>query len=244
MINIYSDEFPEEFRRPTNFHAKSKLLATYPILIASSGGNLEEVKALIDLGVNVNCIGDLGYTPLHAAASSGCDDIVVLLLQSGADPFIKTEIGHTPLDIAKLKCHSRVASIFENWNPEKMDLNLLDLLREYESLGYFDDDFHINTINTFGDSPLHVAVKRKCLNEVRLLLQSGADVNGQTDDGLLMTPLHLSVGQSSHEIMAELLRFGANTGVQNGHGYSALDVAILIGETKVIFYLYEWIQSN
>ncbi|XP_071108542.1 ankyrin repeat domain-containing protein 65-like [Haliotis cracherodii] len=52
---------------------------------ASENGNLEEVKRLLSLNVNVNCRGRLRRTPVMRAAIEGHRDAVELLVSRGAD---------------------------------------------------------------------------------------------------------------------------------------------------------------
>jgi ankyrin repeat protein len=70
--------------------------------IAARTGNVEHVKALIELGADVNIRGDLENTPLHDAALCGQADVAVLLLSLGADPKLKNEFDQTALDVAQL----------------------------------------------------------------------------------------------------------------------------------------------
>ena len=63
------------------------------------------VKLLLDNGANVNVQitgkHNKGSTALHRAASTADVSLVKLLLDRGADPFIKDERGEIPLDLAK-----------------------------------------------------------------------------------------------------------------------------------------------
>ncbi|WP_299154226.1 ankyrin repeat domain-containing protein [uncultured Tateyamaria sp.] len=58
------------------------------------------VLALIEAGADVNAIGNLGYAPLHVSAFRDDAEMIQLLLDAGADPRVRCEIGKTPLDAA------------------------------------------------------------------------------------------------------------------------------------------------
>jgi ankyrin repeat protein len=62
--------------------------------IAAHRGNLRAVELLVRAGLNVNQQGDMGYTPLHYAASP---EVVSFLLAHGASPSIKNEFGKSPI---------------------------------------------------------------------------------------------------------------------------------------------------
>ena len=53
-------------------------------------------------------------TPLHYAAYSGKKDIVLSLLQNGADPNIKNNENKTPSDNAKEKGYPKIVSLIGN----------------------------------------------------------------------------------------------------------------------------------
>jgi ankyrin repeat protein len=59
----------------------------------------ETTKFLVDLGADVNAIGEHGWAPLHGAAYKGIDPIVQLLVEKGAKMDVFDEYGQTPLSI-------------------------------------------------------------------------------------------------------------------------------------------------
>ncbi|KAJ4298087.1 hypothetical protein N0V90_005986 [Kalmusia sp. IMI 367209] len=63
----------------------------------SMRGNIRLMRALIDLGVDINMKNDWGETALFCACSSGYTAMVQLLLEKGADPSQQTKEGITLL---------------------------------------------------------------------------------------------------------------------------------------------------
>jgi ankyrin repeat protein len=61
---------------------------------------LEAVRFLVQLGVDVNSVNDLGETPMHGAAYRGANSIVQFLVDHGAKIDAKDKMGRTPLMIA------------------------------------------------------------------------------------------------------------------------------------------------
>jgi len=81
---------------------------------------LEEHFAGIDFGDSwddygivdpVNEQGDFGYTPLHRAILDGNIDQVEDLLAEGADPYIRTNGGHTALAFARLEGQNEIVEL-------------------------------------------------------------------------------------------------------------------------------------
>ena len=113
---------------------------TTPIMAASgvemfnpnedSGTNAEALEALevaLALGGDVNAANDDGDTPLHGAAWRGANDIILRLVEEGAELHVENKRGFTPLQIANGEEEGRVANI--NIRPWTVAL-LQDLLKE------------------------------------------------------------------------------------------------------------------
>lgn len=58
-----------------------------------------KVRLLLEYGARVDQRGAMGVTPLYAAAASGWSGIVAMLLSAGANPQLRANCGHTPMDV-------------------------------------------------------------------------------------------------------------------------------------------------
>jgi uncharacterized protein len=83
----------------------------------------------------------------------------------------------------------------------------------------------VNQPGRFGERPLDVAAVRGNLNEIRALLDGGADINARAEHG--NTALHEAAGQGHIEAAKFLLEFGARTDIRNELGQTALDISSL-----------------
>ena len=113
----------------------------------------KEVKALIELGVDVNMKIPYEFTLLHFAIHYNHIEIAKLLLERGADVRAKNNRGETPLHWAK--------------NVETAKLLL-------------DRGADVNAKNNMGDTPLHLA---KNVEIAKLLIEKGADVEAKDKYG-------------------------------------------------------------
>jgi len=87
---------------------------TTPLLLASGAGTdvqrartpeergtaVQTARYLVEHGADVNAAGDYGWTPLHAAAYQGLNDVIEYLVSKGANIDAKDALGQTPLSIA------------------------------------------------------------------------------------------------------------------------------------------------
>ena len=71
-----------------------------PLHFAAADGDLAMVEVLVERGSDVNARDERGWTPLHYSASEGSiADVVVALMDLGADPEITTNLGLTAHDL-------------------------------------------------------------------------------------------------------------------------------------------------
>ena len=244
MNNFYSSDLPVFFCRPKNYHFKSKLHSDYPINSAAFFGDIQRVKELINLGVDLNVQGDLGYTPLHHAVYQGHLEIVKILVKAGANIKLKTELGKSIFDLAKATNHDDISRWIISFSAVDTNLNLEDILNYYSRRYYYGERINLESVNESGESPLHIAVKRERLKEVSTLILAGANLDSFTDDGFEFTPLHYAVGKQNLSILKLLLNSGADFSLKSGMGYSIMDLAMIIGNNKIIFYLYSFMDKN
>lgn len=61
----------------------------------------ETVRLLVEMGSDINAVGEHGWTALHGAAYTGADDTLQFLVEKGAKMDVMDEFGQTPLSIAQ-----------------------------------------------------------------------------------------------------------------------------------------------
>jgi len=181
----------------------------YPIHLAVENCDLECVKLLVERGANVNQRAVGGYNPLFIAAMENKTEIMVYLMNKGADP--KTAIlddGGSPL--------------FEVAGRN----NKVALLRMLE------EGADPNAKDNFGDTPLTYAILKGTQEMVSLLLSHGAKINEGNKKG--QTPLHDSVFKKSASLVSFLLENGADPNLKNSDQLTPLELAIKLGQSEIV----------
>ncbi|CAB0029894.1 unnamed protein product [Trichogramma brassicae] len=167
-------------------------------------------------------IGDkFGDTPLHLAVKDKNLEVVELLLRNGADPDCTNEDGLTPLHII---CQIR---------------NSKELLKKFfEINNNIQQTVLVDMRDNWGNSPLHLALRRENRMAAEVLLRNGADPNSINKDGL--APLHvISMRRRDTDLPKMLLELSnevdlaVQLDIQDKSGNTPLHLALDHGLEKV-----------
>ncbi|MBI1787405.1 MAG: ankyrin repeat domain-containing protein [Acidobacteria bacterium] len=223
----------------------------------------EAVRLMLDLGFPVaHPETSHGYSPLHNAAWAGSADLVDLLIERGhpvdlVDPsYQATPLGFAIYDCTVEKRHPEgafgrvVKSLIEAGSPWEAlayptgDTGIDEVLRprmyqRIDGAALLGDEAALTRLMGATPGPdeltkaLAGAAKGGHAALCRHLLQAGAPVNGSTGPNQV-TPLMCAVLSASLETVALLLEDGADTGVKNAHGATALQMAVERGREEMV----------
>lgn len=189
-------------------------------IIAANGGRLLHLAArygflaIVDLllqhgaKASINIKNKYGYTPLHEVLSSNTinenhEAIVLLLLQYGANLFIKDNLKQTPL---QLVTQSRNAPLRELFSEILRKLLKKAVLNNHLTATKFilDTGISVNqTDNTTGCTLLHLAAQYNALEAAALLLRHGADVDRLSNSG--STALHYAASNNHIDMVVIII---------------------------------------
>lgn len=207
-------------------------LKSHVLHIAARLGNIDILKHYILAGVDINRRGlrqDKGFTPLQRAVAKNQYQAVKLLIEAGA------KVNSEFVRVCRENCS--ILNLAVNSGPNLAILKLL--------LGH-----NANANESCGKcySPLVKAIHDHRKEVVKVLLESGADVNllcNDADDEI--TPLHMAVKQNQTEIVKLLLNKNANVNaVTTNRRESVLHSAIqvFVGPKVVKYVLAAGIDVN
>jgi hypothetical protein len=163
---------------------------------------VDEVREWLQTGVDVNTRGNLGTTALMVAAESSQDaEVIIVLLQNGADPHATTTFGVTVLMFAAKNQNAEIAALLLEAGA---DVNA-------KSEGEF-------------TALSEAALSNPNPEVIELFLQAGAEVNAI--DILGETALMKAAGfNETPDVVTLLLEAGADATLQNNEGIRAIDFA-------------------
>uniref|UniRef100_A0A8C6VPK0 Ankyrin repeat domain 27 n=1 Tax=Nothobranchius furzeri TaxID=105023 RepID=A0A8C6VPK0_NOTFU len=203
---------------------------------------------------------DKGDTPLHMAARWGYEGIIQVLLENGASTYILNKSRESPIQCAlNSKVRGQTEHLFLEKllravadGDEEMVRYLLEWMDEGDDEGELRTEaplchplcqcpdcaptqkqvgaLGVNSTNTDGFSPLHVAALHGRSTLAALLVRHGANVNARTNQSA--TPLHLASQNSHIQVMKFLLECNAKLNKKDQYGNTPLIHACLRGNVE------------
>ena len=204
---------------------------------AVRAGDLSKVILLVETGEKVDSFDSNGWTPLHAAAARGNDDILRHLLCQFPNVEIRgTHMNEdTPLSFAALNGQAKSVEILLEFganihtrNKCKYTPVMVAAYERHDSvvqclIGY---GANPNDAAGFSGSALLLAsgAGKWRVPTLRALIQGGADVNPSHPNGF--TPLHHIAEYGGEDEMAYLLEQGCKADAPQWNGITPLFIAI------------------
>lgn len=180
------------------------------------------VGAVLSLSLFIGQIKS--YNDLSEAVGRGDIKRIKELIRDGANVNARTNGGQTLLTWAFWYPYPN-NTIWKDDMPlliltpqEKEDkvLQILEVL--------IDNGANINTLNQWGDAPIHLAVSGDRARVVEMLLHRGADTNLKNGSG--DTPLIVAVEANDIGVATLLIQGGADINAKDSQGKTALQIAV------------------
>ena len=213
--------------------APSELTGATPLHLAMLNPDASVTSLLLDRGANIEAKSAGGWTPLLWAAVYGNADAAVELLENGANPKVADSIREfTPLHWAVANRDGGLVRVLmdREADPAATDKQGNTPCQEGLDRGYSTDERFmerlclnytppappVEGVQWFTETPLHRAAYDGSLDQVRTLLDQGADIEAEADisvDGLNwedVTPLHVATLNPDMAVAGLLLDRGAD----------------------------------
>lgn len=185
-----------------------------PLFLACQIGEVSLVRHILNAGGLLDITTNMGFAPLHAAASNGHVEVASILLKRGVSADVQNPLnGFTPLYVA--------ASAGQ--------LQFCELLIAYGA--------DVNLLSYYHRSPLMYAIKNGYIQVAELLLENGAAIEEYNNSG--QTPLLIAVQKKRPKIVKLLWEKGANTSAISANGCNVFVYACSNSDIEMLKLLVE-----
>ena len=198
-----------------------------PLMRAADSGQVQRLTELIKKGVDLDEKSMYNWTALIFASSAGNEDAVIILLDAGANPNIKSKAipssfsttgdypPTTALQESIRKKHFNISNILIDRgvriDPASVALagaiQNIEILEKLERKGV---DFNILSENAFYPFALAVAANEGHVNIVKWLIKNGANPNLETSRKTALSVAMYSHNFHKYEVIKYLLKSGAD----------------------------------
>lgn len=218
------------------------------LLMAAASNRIDEAQALLEDGANVDARGNSGETPIYFAVTSGDLKLVRLLIRHGANPnglyfketMLATAIQRRDVEIARAliaagaNVNRATDSLIET--PLELalksdQLEIADLLLAYNA----DPTVERRTVNLISMRSFGSLRHRETM--ARLRQQTWFKKNEYS-------PLMVAAAHGNDELVAKLLRSGADVRYRAGDDKTAFDVAIERGHRSIALSVIDQFASK
>ncbi len=237
---------PELLQHGADLNALQKHRDQTPLHVGVKSGNVNVARALLSRGgakMDIR-MGFKRRTALFFAAERGDKNMVRLLLRHKADHELPNWRGHTPLQTARNNGHDDVVEEIESFLLESTTfLSAQDIQRKTnESLSppfpsSCGDEY--NSVSLVLATPkilkeLAQNISRGNGERVREILTTyNIDINTKLTDKE-ETPLSIAVSKNESEMVAMLLRCGADADIRNKKEETPLSIAVSKNESEMV----------
>jgi ankyrin repeat protein len=202
---------------------------------AAAKGDIDGAKKLLSGLDNVDIFDGYGLTPLYYAVKAGHQGVAQALLEAGADAeaVIDGE-GHTLLNVAINATDDAMAVLLVDHGADfRVESSPgRPLFHRFFHKGMLDvaekivreHDGDVNVRDADGYTALHIVAASGDVDNVRRLLEMGAQIDAQNAIG--MTPLLSAVNADHEECASHLVKQGADISLTMNDGLSPLHAAV------------------
>lgn len=225
------DAQPKSARRSTDPPMMSKGKLCQDLFLAIDHRDSAQVKSLLNQGADPNSQNGLEFSPLYVAAASHQNDVVKLLLDSGAKADIETTYG-SALTFAAATANVEGAKLLlgngANVNMARTDgLTVLMMAATSGSDAMvkelIDAKANVLTTNLLGETVLTYAARTGNAKMGQILLETGLSPDRANNEG--ETPLMAAAQQGRTDFVKLLLENGADVNRKDNQGRTPLILA-------------------
>jgi cytohesin len=201
---------------------------------AAMEGFYGAAEVLLAAGADHNARDPSGWAPIHHASQKGHVQVVLAMVDGGADLDCRTSdaFQRTPIQLASWGGHTElVMKLLEqgaciNDVDHSSYMNALHYAARYNRLGVvhalLEMGSDVNSVAFDGKTALHFAAKEGHIQVVHALVLAGAEIDAVTTDQYSRTPLHYASYNGNFDVIQYLVAAGGRVEALDADGRSVI----------------------
>lgn len=207
------------------------------LLEAAARNDLEEVRQLLESGVSPDLANEDGLTALHQSCIDDFREMVQQLLEAGAKVNARDSECWTPLHAAATCGHLHLVELLIARGADLLAVNTdgnmpYDLCEDEQTLDCLETAMASSGVTQDSIEEARAMPELHMLEDIRCLLQAGADLDAPRDHGA--TLLHIAAANGFGEVAALLLEHRASPSAKDLDGWEPLHAAAYWGQVHLV----------
>ncbi|XP_053914932.1 protein phosphatase 1 regulatory subunit 16A [Cuculus canorus] len=225
-------------RRKSNSHGKSVAFpASVRLLEAAARHDAEEVREFLRSGISPDLCNEDGLTALHQCCIDDAGEVVMALLEAGADVNAQDSELWTPLHAAATCGHLCLVRLLIQRGADLLAVNSdgnmpYDLCEDEATLDCIETAMAEQGITQEKIEEARGATERGMVQEIRQLVEAEADLDAPRGHGA--TLLHIAAANGYVEAAELLLEHRAGVGTRDEDGWEPLHAAACWGQVLLV----------
>lgn len=223
----YRDNY-DSFEDNSPRKAKIKFYPNITLLEATSRNDVEEVRQLLNSGIDPNVSNEDGLTALHQCAIDNNEQMLLTLIDYGANVNSRDTELWTPLHAAGCCGHLKIVQHLVGHGAELLAVNAdgnmpYDICDDEETLDYIESEMAKRGVTQEDIDEERLIYEKKMLQDVQFLLKNGKNIDFKDEKGA--TPLHVASAKGYYTVVKYLLEVGASVHVRDNDGWQPIHAA-------------------
>uniref|UniRef100_A0A915JY74 Protein phosphatase 1 regulatory subunit 16A n=1 Tax=Romanomermis culicivorax TaxID=13658 RepID=A0A915JY74_ROMCU len=218
----------DSFKDNSSRKANIKFQPNITLLEATSRNDVEEVRQLLNDGIDPNVSNEDGLTALHQCAIDNNEQMLLTLIDYGANVNSRDTELWTPLHAAGCCGHLKIVRHLVEHGAELLAVNAdgnmpYDICDDEETLDYIESEMAKRGVTQEDIDEERLIYEKKMLQDVQYLFKNGKNFEFKDEKGA--TPLHVASAKGYYTVVKYLLEVGASVHVRDNDGWQPVHAA-------------------
>ncbi|XP_067651216.1 protein phosphatase 1 regulatory subunit 16A-like isoform X2 [Haliotis asinina] len=224
-------------RQKKKKNMRVKFISSIALLESAARNDIEEVQKLLQNKTDPNVTNEDGLTALHQCCIDDNTDLLLLLLDHGANVNAKDSELWTPLHAAATCGHVHLCKLLIDRGAELLAVNAdgnmpYDICEDEETLDYIETQMAMRGITQEQVDETRLATEKKMLEDLKAAGTERRVLENRLEDGV--TPLHIAAANGYIEVADYLLSNHVAINMRDDDSWQPIHAAAYWGQPEIL----------